>query len=318
VNREHQRRPVWVAVAGCGAVGSALVTLLQEQIAAAGASPTLELVRVLVRNPARSRPVPLGRTLVTKSVDEFLETPADVVIEAINTSGQATLTASVSRVDAADTAAAAGRVGTPMEIAWANHGAALDSAALIAALGTRTIASGQIDSGMPGPVREIKVDSGTTSLRVSVAPADSGPDLDLYLFDCTQGPCYLWNLDHSSASRKAILVRDPRPGKWKAVIDPAHIPSGRAVYTYTEIQTTPRLGAATVTTGASPRRLDEHWVDSLVVRLATEPRSRVELIAVADLVDEGAEAAEQTRPLAVFQGARYRPAVIATAVIPLN
>lgn len=84
MKRETQRRPVWVAVAGCGAVGSALVTLLQEQIAAAGATPPFELVRVLVRNPARSRPVPLGRTLVTKSVDEFLETPADVVIEAIN------------------------------------------------------------------------------------------------------------------------------------------------------------------------------------------------------------------------------------------
>jgi homoserine dehydrogenase len=82
--REAQRRPVWVAVAGCGAVGSALVALLQERIAAAGAIPPFELVRVLVRNPARTRPVPLDRALVTKSVEEFLETPADVVIEAIN------------------------------------------------------------------------------------------------------------------------------------------------------------------------------------------------------------------------------------------
>jgi len=42
----------------------------------------------------------------------------------------------------------------------------------------------------------------------------------------------------------------------------------------------------------------------------------------ADEVVQGgvhrAEAAEQARPLAVFRGARYRPAVIATAVIPLN
>jgi len=236
-----------------------------------------------------------------------------------HTPGQATLTASVSRVDAV-VGAAAGSAGAsaPSDIAWTNRGAALDSAAVIAVLGTRRIATGQIDSAMPGLVNEIKVDSGTTSLRVSVAPADTAVDLDLYLFDCTQGPCYLWNLDHASASRKAILVRDPRPGKWKAVIDPARILSGRVGYTYTEIQTSPRLGAVTVATRASPRGLDEHWVDSVVVRRAKEPRSGVELIAVADLVDQGAEAAEQARPLAVFRGARYRPAVIATAVIPMN
>jgi len=82
--REAPRRPLWVAVAGCGAVGSALIQLLQEQNASASGTPPFELVRVLVRNPARIRPVVLDRAVVTKSVDEFLDTQADVVIEAIN------------------------------------------------------------------------------------------------------------------------------------------------------------------------------------------------------------------------------------------
>jgi hypothetical protein len=47
-------RPTRVALAGCGVVGSALVHLLEE-------TKGFELVRVLVRDPARVRPVALSR-----------------------------------------------------------------------------------------------------------------------------------------------------------------------------------------------------------------------------------------------------------------
>jgi homoserine dehydrogenase len=129
------RRPLWVAVAGCGAVGSALIKLLQEQNASAGANPPFELVRVLVRNPARTRPVTLDRALVTKSVDQFLATKADVVIEAINGAKPARRIALASlsakrRYITANRALVAECGQDLLEIA-AHHGAALEFGAAL-------------------------------------------------------------------------------------------------------------------------------------------------------------------------------------------
>lgn len=76
---------VRVALAGCGAVGSAL---LRELVARRGAleerhGVRVELTRVLVRDVAKERNAEFDRSLLTADVDDFLGTDADVVIEAI-------------------------------------------------------------------------------------------------------------------------------------------------------------------------------------------------------------------------------------------
>jgi homoserine dehydrogenase len=74
---------VRVALAGCGAVGGALVHLMRESRAGlSGMGPRLDLARVFVRDAARARPAALNGTPVTDDLDEFLATPADVVVEA--------------------------------------------------------------------------------------------------------------------------------------------------------------------------------------------------------------------------------------------
>lgn len=74
---------VRVALAGCGVVGGALVDLVREAHAApAGAGPRLDLVRVFVRDVGRARPA-LNGTPITDDLDDFLATPADVVVEAM-------------------------------------------------------------------------------------------------------------------------------------------------------------------------------------------------------------------------------------------
>jgi homoserine dehydrogenase len=76
---------VRVALAGCGAVGSAL---LRELVARRDAlaerhGVRVELVRVLVRDVTRPRDAEFDRSLLTADLDDFLATDADVVIEAI-------------------------------------------------------------------------------------------------------------------------------------------------------------------------------------------------------------------------------------------
>jgi homoserine dehydrogenase len=76
---------VRVAVAGCGTVGGSLLDLLQRHGPEIGRRSGIryEVVRVLVRDASRPRAAALKRELLTDQVDEFLQTPADVVVEAI-------------------------------------------------------------------------------------------------------------------------------------------------------------------------------------------------------------------------------------------
>lgn len=76
---------VRVALAGCGAVGSALLREFAGRRAALADRVGIEVrvVRVLVRDRERPRDAEFDRALLTTDVDEFLATEADVVIEAI-------------------------------------------------------------------------------------------------------------------------------------------------------------------------------------------------------------------------------------------
>jgi homoserine dehydrogenase len=74
-----------VALAGCGAVGSALLRELVARRETMARRHGVEVVvtRVLVRDVARDRAAPFDRALLTADVDEFLDAGADVVVEAI-------------------------------------------------------------------------------------------------------------------------------------------------------------------------------------------------------------------------------------------
>ena len=83
--RPTTARTVRLALAGCGVVGSELVrqlarygTPIQQQYGV-----RFELARVLIRDADKPRDVETPRDLFTTDVQSFLDTPADVVVEAI-------------------------------------------------------------------------------------------------------------------------------------------------------------------------------------------------------------------------------------------
>lgn len=78
-------RTVRVALAGCGAVGSALLRELgaRRDSLEQRHGRRVELTRVLVRDLARERAAEVDRSLLTADLDDFLDHDADVVIEAI-------------------------------------------------------------------------------------------------------------------------------------------------------------------------------------------------------------------------------------------
>ena len=172
---------------------------------------------------------------------------------------------------------------------------------------------------MAGPTYDIAVDSGTTSLRVAVQPTnDSLANLNLYLFDCTTGSCFLWDVDFVHGTRAELLVHAPRQGKWKAVIDPALVPGGTTGFTYTEVVTHPAYGTATVDTTPTVRATGARWIERATVHAAGAVPTGRELVLVVDVVDRRSERDETAHPLATFGGAPYRPVPLATAVVPIG
>jgi len=79
------KRDVRLALAGCGVVGGGLVRLLHDarDEIASRFDVNFSVASVLVRNPTRERHVPIADSLFTSDLDAFLQTDADVVVEAI-------------------------------------------------------------------------------------------------------------------------------------------------------------------------------------------------------------------------------------------
>ncbi|HEX5971672.1 MAG TPA: homoserine dehydrogenase [Gemmatimonadaceae bacterium] len=78
-------RTVRVALAGCGAVGSALLRALdaRQDALARRFGRRVEITRVLVRDLGKQRAADLDHALLTTRLDDFLASEPDVVIEAI-------------------------------------------------------------------------------------------------------------------------------------------------------------------------------------------------------------------------------------------
>ncbi len=149
-----------VALAGCGVVGSSLVHLLAEREASLADRQGIrfELVRVLVREPDRPRPVELAPPLLTSNLDEFLATEADLVVELLGglepaeRIARATLTAG-RRLVSANKALIAAR-GAELAALARRHGGTLDF-------------EGAVGGGIPliRALRESLPETGIQSLR---------------------------------------------------------------------------------------------------------------------------------------------------------
>lgn len=79
------KRDVRLALAGCGVVGGGFVRLLHDarDEIASRFDVNFSVASVLVRHPGRERHVPVPDALFTSDLEIFLQTDADVVVEAI-------------------------------------------------------------------------------------------------------------------------------------------------------------------------------------------------------------------------------------------
>jgi hypothetical protein len=193
-------------------------------------------------------------------------------------------------------------------VTFQKHLVAPQSTHIVAEAGARRIASETIDTANGPIIRPLTIASGTTSLRVQVAAADTTSSLDLYLYDCTTGTCYLSDMVRNANASSGIVVRTPAVGTWKVVVDPARIVGGRGSYAYTEVVTGVQFGRATVTPDGSG------WSARIAIDSAADVTTLAgrESVVVAELIEGTASSGTATQGGA---GQGSRKVVLATAVV---
>ena len=73
------------------------------------------------------------------------------------------------------------------------------------------------------------------SLRLRSEPAAT--NTELYLYDCTTGECFSYNIGFPAAAAHTLTVRKPNAGRWVAAVNAAPFPTAAGGFVLDEVIT---------------------------------------------------------------------------------
>ncbi|HEX3701863.1 MAG TPA: hypothetical protein VHU82_00940, partial [Vicinamibacterales bacterium] len=165
----------------------------------------------------------------------------------------------------------------------------------------------QIDIAVPGDATTLAL-----HLRGDTATTRS---LELYLYDCTSGECFLYDFGFPAAPSQTLVVRKPKAGRWVAAVNAAPFPLAKGQFVLDEIITT---GATRRSTAVpNPHEPGDRWTETVAVGTAPPPVKGAQRILFFELVDLASEHAEAERPWGNRGGnpaLLNRPAALGTAI----
>lgn len=160
----------------------------------------------------------------------------------------------------------------------------------------------------------IEIDVPDEAAALSLQLRSKNTASDLFLYDCTTGECFAYDIAFPAAKSQTLLVRKPTPGRWVAAVNAAPFPTGPGSYELDEVITT---GLPVRRASASARNTGARWreiFDDLPKAAAADGRMPVVFF---ELIDQAAERAEKEQPWSRakhFVQLRDRPVAIATAI----
>jgi subtilase family protein len=121
------------------------------------------------------------------------------------------------------------------------------------------------------------VTAGSTSLRATIGgPSDPAADLDLFVFNCTAGPCVLAGQSADGDSEESVTIANPAAGNWVILIDGFSVPAGTTTYNYVDVFANAAFGSVSVTDANALRPSGASWtVPGSVVANAAPASGRV-------------------------------------------
>lgn len=208
------------------------------------------------------------------------------------------------------TATTTGSVGLDLS----NAGSLISEPAIEAWAGTlRTHRAAFRSNGLPNLIEiDVPADAATLSLRLG--SENTQTNMELFLYDCTTGECFSYDVGFPAADRHTLDVRKPSPGRWIAAVNAAPFPTSGGVCVLDEIITT---GTPTRRSSSVPRRLGASWrevFDHLPSSPEIKGRTPIVLFELLDVAAEREEERHPWNPHPRFVRLRDRPVAIATAI----
>ena len=167
--------------------------------------------------------------------------------------------------------------------------------------------------GLPHLI-EINVPTDAASLSLRVRSAQPKTTLELYLYDCSSGECFSYDIAFPAATSHLLVVRKPAAGRWIAAVNAAPFPSAAGTFVLDEIITT---GTPVRRVSGRSRPSGARWREILRGLPAVPAADGGTPVVLVELLDSAAERAEREHPWSTaphYVALRDRPIAIAAAV----
>ena len=119
---------------------------------------------------------------------------------------------------------------------------------------------------------QVNVLPGATSVSAGIGnPADTGADLDLFLYNCTTGTCVLAAQSATGSATESVSVNNPAAGVWVVLVNGFGVPSGTTAYDYFDAFTSPAFGQLAVADNNAVRAAGSSWTVSATLQPTAVP-----------------------------------------------
>lgn len=168
-----------------------------------------------------------------------------------------------------------------------------------------------LPTGLPNVI-DIAVPEGATTLSLQLRSEHRGTNTELYLYDCTTGECFSYNIGFPAAGAHTLVVRKPNAGRWVAAVNAAPFPTAAGAFVLDEVITT---GSPVRQASGESRAPGARWRQAMENAAMPAPVHGKTPILLLELLDAAAERADvehswSTRPNYLL---RDRPVAVGTA-----
>ena len=181
--------------------------------------------------------------------------------------------------------------------------------------GYLTTHTGQfLASGLPN-LFEIDVPRDAAALSLQLRTTSVPPKAELYLYDCTTGECFSYNIGFPAAGAHTLVVRKPSAGRWIAAVNAApFVAASPGAFVLDELVTirTPVRRSSAV--AREPRSRWHAAIDGVAPPPPNQHRTPVIVVERVDLAAERAETEFPWSTAPNYVTLRDRPIALGTAV----
>jgi hypothetical protein len=170
-----------------------------------------------------------------------------------------------------------------------------------------------LGTGLPNLI-DIDVPPDAASISLQLRSEQEGTNVELYLYDCTTGECFSYDIGFPAAASQTVVVRRPAAGRWVAAVNAAPFPAAAGSFVLDEVVT---KGTPERRVSAGPRGPGSRWDEAIGSVPTLPPVDERTPVVLLELLDAAAERGELEHPWSTaphYVKLRDRPVALGTAI----